>query len=213
MSRQSILFRQAGMPKILRLLGCVLVAAVAVAAVGPAVAQAQRAPAQAAAPAGKVPPASIAVIDIQRIMRDASAHKGARQQLEQFRNTFQAEMAKEDEKLRGEDQELMRQRSILAPEVWDQRRQAFQSKVIEVQRRVQERSQAVDKSMAGVREQIAQQVVKILEELSAERGFNMVLDRSQMHVIIGDNIDLTVEVLRRLDQRLPSVKVNLPAAQ
>ncbi len=198
------------MPRMIRSLGSLLIAAVLVlGAALPALAQAQRAPAAG----GKVPPAVIAVIDIQRIMRDASAHKGARQQLEQFRNSFQAEMAKEDEKLRAEDQELVRQRSILTPEVWDQRRQAFQTKVIEVQRRVQERSQAVDKSMAGVREQIAQQVVKILEELGGERGFNMVLDRSQMHVIIGDNIDLTVEVLKRLDQRLPSVKVNLPAAQ
>ena len=199
------------MPRMIRSLGSLLIAAVLVlGAALPALAQAQRAP---AAGGGKVPPAVIAVIDIQRIMRDASAHKGARQQLEQFRNSFQAEMAKEDEKLRAEDQELVRQRSILTPEVWDQRRQAFQTKVIEVQRRVQERSQAVDKSMAGVREQIAQQVVKILEELGGERGFNMVLDRSQMHVIIGDNIDLTVEVLKRLDQRLPSVKVSLPAAQ
>lgn len=199
------------MPRMIRSLGSLLIAAILVlGAALPALAQAQRAP---AAGGGKVPPAVIAVIDIQRIMRDASAHKGARQQLEQFRNSFQAEMAKEDEKLRAEDQELVRQRSILTPEVWDQRRQAFQTKVIEVQRRVQERSQAVDKSMAGVREQIAQQVVKILEELGGERGFNMVLDRSQMHVIIGDNIDLTVEVLKRLDQRLPSVKVSLPAAQ
>jgi len=207
MSRLITMFR---MPVMLRSLVCLLVAVIAAAAVAPAFAQAQRAP---AASGGKVPPSVIAVIDIQRIMRDASAHKGARQQLEQFRNGFQAEMAKEDEKLRAEDQELMRQRSILAPEVWDQRRQAFQSKVVEVQRRVQERSQAVDKSMAGVRDQIAQQVVKILEELGGERGFNMVLDRSQMHIIIGDNIELTAEVLKRLDQRLPSVKVNLPAAQ
>jgi len=207
MSRLITMFR---MPVMLRSLACLLVAVIAAAAVAPAFAQAQRAP---AASGGKVPPSVIAVIDIQRIMRDASAHKGARQQLEQFRNGFQAEMAKEDEKLRAEDQELMRQRSILAPEVWDQRRQAFQSKVVEVQRRVQERSQAVDKSMAGVRDQIAQQVVKILEELGGERGFNMVLDRSQMHIIIGDNIELTAEVLKRLDQRLPSVKVNLPAAQ
>lgn len=207
MSRLITMFR---MPVMLRSLACLLVAVVAMAAVAPAFAQAQRAP---AASGGKVPPSVIAVIDIQRIMRDAAAHKGARQQLEQFRNSFQAEMAKEDEKLRAEDQELMRQRSILAPEVWDQRRQAFQSKVVEVQRRVQERSQAVDKSMAGVRDQIAQQVVKILEELGGERGFNMVLDRSQMHIIIGDNIELTAEVLKRLDQRLPSVKVNLPAAQ
>lgn len=162
---------------------------------------------------GKIPPAVIAVIDAQRINRDAQALKTARQQLEQFRFSFQSEIVKEEEKLRAEDQELARQRSVLTPEVFEQRRQAFQGKVIELQRRIQERSQSLDKMLGGVRDQVTQEVVGIMKQLSTERGFNMVLDRAQLQMPVADNFDITTEVLKRLDQRLPSVKVALPGPQ
>ena len=167
----------------------------------------------AQAAGGKVPPAIIAVIDSQRVNREAAALKNARQQLEQFRFTFQSEIAKEEEKLRAEEQEIARQRSVLAPEAFEQRRQAFQAKVVDLQKRIQERSQSLEKMLNGVREQVTVQVIDILKGLATERGFNMVLDRAQVQIFIGDSIDITPEVLKRLDQRLPTVKVNLPAGK
>ena len=167
----------------------------------------------AQAAGNKVPPAVIAVIDGQRITRDAAALKNARQQLEQFRFNFQSEIAKEEEKLRAEEQEIARQRAVLSPEAFEQRRQGFQGKVVELQKRIQERSQSLEKMLNGVREQVTLQVVEILKGLAQERGFNMVLDRAQVQIFIGDSIDITQEVLKRLDQRLPSVKVNLPAGK
>jgi outer membrane protein len=167
----------------------------------------------AQAAGGKVPPAIIAVIDSQRVNREAAALKNARQQLEQFRFSFQSEIAKEEEKLRAEEQEIARQRSVLSPEAFEQRRQAFQAKVIELQKRIQERSQSLEKMLNGVREQVTIQVIEILKGLATERGFNMVLDRAQVQIFIGDSIDITPEVLKRLDQRLPTVKVNLPAGK
>jgi Skp family chaperone for outer membrane proteins len=162
---------------------------------------------------GKVPPSIIAVIDSQRINRDAAALKNARQQLEQYRFSFQSEIAKEEEKLRTEEQEIARQRSVLSPEAFEQKRQAFQGKVVDLQKRIQERSQSLEKMLNGVREQVTVQVIEILKGLATERGFNMVLDRAQVQIFIGDNIDITPEVLKRLDQRLPTVKVNLPAGK
>lgn len=167
-------------------------------------------PALAQAQGAKVPPTVIAVIDSQKINREAAALKNARQQLEQFRFNFQSEIAKEEEKLRTEEQEIARQRSVLAPEVFEQRRQAFQGKVIELQKRIQERSQSLERMLNGVREQVTLQVIEILKVLATERGYNMVLDRAQVQIFIGDNIDITPEVLKRLDQRLPTVKVALP---
>ncbi len=184
----------------------IALAALAVSAL-PGLAQAQ------AAGGGKVPPAIIAVIDSQRVNREAAALKNARQQLEQFRFNFQSEIAKEEEKLRAEEQEIARQRSVLAPEAFEQRRQAFQSKVVDLQKRIQERSQSLEKMLNGVREQVTLQVIEILKGLATERGFNMVLDRAQVQIYIGDSIDITPEVLKRLDQRLPTVKVNLPAGK
>jgi len=173
--------------------------------------------AQGAAPAapkgGQVPPAVIAVIDSQRVYRDAAALKSARTQLEQFRFTFQSEIAKEEEKLRAEDQEIARQRAVLTPEVFEQRRQAFQGKVVELQRRIQDRSQSLEKMLNGVREQVTLQIIDILKELAKERGYNMVLDRAQVQLYIGDTMEITPEVLVRLDKRLPTVKVSLPAGQ
>jgi outer membrane protein len=166
-----------------------------------------------AAGGGKVPASIIAVIDSQRINRDAAALKNARQQLEQYRFSFQSEIAKEEEKLRAEEQEIARQRSILSAEIFEQKRQAFQGKVIELQKRIQERSQSLEKMLNGVREQVTVQVIEILKGLATERGFNMVLDRAQVQIFIGDNIDITPEVLKRLDQRLPTVKVNLPTGK
>lgn len=167
----------------------------------------------AQAAGGKVPPAIIAVIDSQRVNREAAALKNARQQLEQYRFNFQSEIAKEEEKLRAEEQEIARQRSVLAPEAFEQKRQAFQGRVVELQKRIQERSQSLEKMLNGVREQVTVQVIEILKGLATERGFNMVLDRAQVQIFIGDSIDITPEVLKRLDQRLPTVKVNLPAGK
>lgn len=169
--------------------------------------------AQAARPAGKTPPAVVAIIDSQRINREAEALKGARQQLEQYRFTFQSEIAKEEEKLRAEEQEIARQRAVLTPEVFEQRRQGFQAKVIDLQKRIQERSQSLEKMLNSVREQVTQQVIEILKELSQERGYNIVLDRAQVQIVIGENIDITPDVLGRLNKRLPTVKVALPAGQ
>ena len=111
---------------------------------------------------------------------------------------------------RAEEQEIARQRSVLAPEAVEQRRQAFQGKVIDLQKRIQERSQSLEKMLNSVRDQVTLQVVEILKGLAQERGFNIVLDRAQVQIFIGENIDITAEVLKRLDQRLPSVKVALP---
>lgn len=169
--------------------------------------------AQAAGGSNKVPASIIAVIDSQRINRDAAALKNARQQLEQHRFSFQSEIAKEEEKLRAEEQEIARQRSVLSPEAFEQKRQAFQGKVVDLQKRIQERSQSLEKMLNGVREQVTVQVIEILKALATERGFNMVLDRAQVQIFIGDSIDITPEVLKRLDQRLPTVKVNLPTGK
>ncbi len=160
---------------------------------------------------GKIPPAVIAVIDAQRINRDAQALKAARQQLEQFRFNFQSEIVKEEEQLRAEEQELGRQRAVLTPEVFQQRSQAFQGKVMELQRRIQERSQSLDRMLGGVRDQVTQEVVAIMKQLSTERGFNMVIDRAQLQMPVEDRFEITAEVLKRLDQRLPTVTVTPPA--
>jgi outer membrane protein len=159
--------------------------------------------------AQKATPVTGALVDSQKIFRNALAFKNAREQLDKVRAGYQSEVAKEEEKLRAEEQELTRQRAVLAPEAFDAKQREFQRRVAEVQRQVQERSRALEQSFNNARGEVSKVLVAIVGEMATERNYNLVLDRSQV-VFGNDKLDITDEVLKRLDQRLPSVKVTVP---
>ena len=165
---------------------------------------------QAQTPAPKTPAATVVVIDTQRIFREALALKSVRQQIDQYRAALKPEIEKQEDALRKEDQELAKQRSVLTPEVFEQRRQAFQAKVVALQKQIQEHQTTIEKAFNGARDQVTSTIVGILKDMSKTRGFNLVLDRTNVQVMLDPSVEITPEVLKQLDQRLPTVKVALP---
>src|SRR3546814_318574 len=91
------------------------------------------------------------------------------------------------------------------------RRQAFQAKVVALQKQIQDHQTTIEKAFNGARDQVTGTIVEILKEMSKTRGFNLVLDRTNVQVMLDPNVEITPEVLKLLDQRLPTVKAALPA--
>ena len=108
------------------------------------------------------------------------------------------------------NQELVRQRSILAANAFAQKRREFEAKVAEVQRVVQARKKDLDGAYEYGVKQIQGAVIDIIAELSAIHGFNLVLSRQQI-VFADSALNISEEVLLRLNERLPRVEV--PVAQ
>lgn len=169
----------------------------------PSLAQQQRTEAPAAGTGSTGP---VVVLDVQRVLRDSAAGKAAGQQLSEMRTRYQAEIAKSEEQLRSEQEELGRQRSLLSPEAFDERRRGFEQKLQQTQRLVQERNSSLEASQRQVREEIGKVVIAVVSEMMKERGFSLVLDRAQI-VASDTSIEITADVLKRLDSRLPTVKV------
>lgn len=160
--------------------------------------------------AQKLPPSVVAVIDTQKLLRDAAAFKTARKQLDDLRTRYQGEFAKEEEKLRAEEQEVTRQRAVLSQDAYEAKRRDFEKKVVDVQRRAQDRSRQLEQSFGGARNDVGKAMRNIVTALAAERGFNVVLEQSQLTYNAPD-LDITDEVLKRLDKEMPTVKMTLPA--
>jgi Skp family chaperone for outer membrane proteins len=154
----------------------------------------------------RLPSAVAAVIDYQRIFKDAKAARAITDQVESRRRMYQEEIAKEEQRLHEADKELARQRSVLTPEAYAERRRDFETQVVEVQRMVQERRRQLDQAKAVALNEVRSAVIEIVGELSDVRGFNLVLPTSGV-LLFSPQIDLTNEVLSRLDARLPNVKV------
>jgi outer membrane protein len=159
--------------------------------------------------AEKLAPAVIAFIDYQKILREAVAAKSVRQQIQAFRGEFQSELAKSEQNLRSEEQELKRQRPLLSAEVFDAKRRVFEDNVARAQRTVQDRNRMLDRSYTQAMNQVSVMVRKIVADMSEGLGFNYVVERSQIMFAKRD-FNITTEVLKELDTRLPTAEVTRP---
>jgi outer membrane protein len=159
------------------------------------------------AAAQKLPTTVAAVIDYQRILRDAAAARSIREQIEARRKVYQEEISKEEQRLHEADKEFARQRSVLSPEAFAEKRREFEQDVAEVQRMVQERRRELDRMSAAALNEVKEALIEIVTSIAEERGFNLVLPSSEV-LFFSRALDLTEEVLAKLDARLPEVRLS-----
>ena len=155
---------------------------------------------------GPLPPAVVAVVDYQRVLRDAKAAQSIRRQLEERRAAFEREVREQQARLVQVERELARQRPLLSPEAYAERRKAFEEEAARVQRLVQQRRRELDRAAAEAYAKVRDAVVKVVSELAEEKGFNLVLPSSAV-LLFAPELDLTRAVLEGVDRILPDVRV------
>lgn len=170
------------------------------------------APMAGGAAAEDLPISRIAFIDVQGVLRAAEASRTIRDQIEAQRAKYQEEISGQERELRAAEQELTEQRALLSPEAFQQRRQLFEQRVVEVQRGVQSKKRQLDEAYTQAMEQVRIALVEIVADIAKERKATAVLSKSVI-VLAEKGIDISEESLKRLNQRLTSVSVKLPPIQ
>ena len=153
--------------------------------------------------------AKVAVLDVQRILREAKAMKNIRDQVSQLRKTYQEEIETKQADLRKDNEDLRRKRTILSSDAFDEERRKFDQKVAEVQRLVQSRNQQLDRANAEAVINVQKTLYQIVLDLANERSYGLIFRKSAT-IVVHPPIEITPEVLARLDTRLPAVQVSPP---
>lgn len=174
------------------------------AAMLPAAAFAQ---AQAAAPQS-----SIIVVDMDRVGAESAAGKSGATQLKTQADSVQARAKALADQLRGEEETLVkaRQANSMAPEAFQAKVKDLQTKQNNARTEIGNREQQFGQAQAYVRQQIFNAVGPIIQTIMRERGAQVVLARDAA-LAVNPALDVTAEVIRRLDAALPRVSVTPPA--
>jgi len=169
-------------------------------------AQAQNQPHAAAAAA--LPAPRILVIDRQAILRFSKVGQDIVRQVNGYTQSAESEFKSQRDGLQKEQAAIQQQMAILAPDVREAKRKAFEAKVAAFQQKVQSRQSQIQGGVLQARQQVEQALGPILQGIMQERGANLLLDR--VAVVLGTvDVDVTKLAIQRLDQKLPSVKVQL----
>lgn len=153
-----------------------------------------------------LPESRIAIVDYPLIQKNSTAMVNIQSQIEKRRLLYQEEISQQEKELRANDQELLRQRSVLATEAFALKRREFEAKVAQVQRRVQERKRELDQAFEYGTKQVQLVINDIIAELSKQRNFNLVLSRQQI-VFAENSLNISEDIIQILNERLPRVQV------
>ena len=168
------------------------------------------APAPAAAPAAALPAAAgvnVLVVDVQSLLQNSKAAKTVHSQIEQKRLEYTKEISHEEEVLRAERDSLQRQEATLSPEALNKKGREFQEKVNDLDRSVQAKRQALEKSNNDALSKIQAAMLRIIADIAKQRRANLVLQRTDL-VLFDRSFDVTDEVMQKLDEELPVVNVS-----
>lgn len=163
-------------------------------------------PARAADP---LPPLTIIVVDFQEALRNSAAAKSIQAQLDKTRATYQEDINKKEKDLRTAEAELTQQRSVLAPEAFQQRRRDFETRVADVQRDVNNKKRQLDQAFEDNIQKVRETLITIVDEITKETKASLVISKAAV-VMVDKKFDLTGEAMARLDKKVPSVKLVMP---
>ena len=163
-------------------------------------------------PATAQVPLKVAVLDLNAIRANSLAINNIRAQIEKYRQGFQDDIKKEEDALRVANQELAKKRTLLGPEAFANERRLFEQKVVGVQKLVRQRKLDLDSALTEAMLVVEKKMNVIMTKVATKRGASLVL-RRQNTILADSSMDMTKEVLKRLNSELKAVPVGKPGSK
>jgi Skp family chaperone for outer membrane proteins len=154
------------------------------------------------------PNTSIAIVDLNLILSDSKAAKNATKQFEKIQKDTEDEIIVSDKKMLEERNKLIEQQSVIAPEAFELKAKDYEKKLQTYQVEKQNKLRKLEGVLQNARNEILENVKPILEELSKELGVTVILEKNSV-LLSATNMDITENVIKKLNKELPKIKVSL----
>ena len=155
-------------------------------------------------------PLVVAVLDVNFILRESSAAKAVRDQVDKQRDAYQADLVQQENALRETDKQLAQQRATLSQEEFAKQRNELNQKIDLLRQESDKRKQQLEKAFNTGMQQVTKALEGVLADIAKQRGLTLVLNKA-MVPLSANNLDITQEALKALNAKLPTVAV--PKAQ
>ena len=154
------------------------------------------------------PNTSIAIVDLNLILSESKAAKNATKQFEEIQKSTEDKIIASDKKMLNERNKLIEQQSVIAPEAFELKAKDYEKKLQEYQVDKQNKLRKLEGVLQNARNEILENVKPILEDLSKELGVTVILEKNSV-LLSANNMDITDNVIKKLNKKLPKIKVSL----
>ena len=146
-------------------------------------------------------------IDFKYILNNSKAGKKAQDFLKKKLETGIKNLKTSENKIQEQEKKIIQQKKVLSPEEYKKKVTELRKKVSSLQ---QERSKLLDgvaNQRAKARNELLQALNPIIKDYMNEKKIRMVIDKKSL-LLADENLDITKEIIERLNQKLSSIKLN-----
>ncbi|HEY3172656.1 MAG TPA: OmpH family outer membrane protein [Thermoanaerobaculia bacterium] len=154
------------------------------------------------APTGAAPavPIRVAVIDVERLVRDSSLGKEAFSRVKKINDDKKAEADRLQKELRDLEQKLADQGQALTDEKRDQLQKQYQEKAIDFKSFQEKATRDLDQAQKKELADLERRVFPVITQLGKERGYTLIFNKFQSGLVFADDAaDITDDVLKRFN--------------
>lgn len=158
--------------------------------------------------AQQTPQPKIVVIDRSAVMRASKVGQDIVRQVNAYTDQAEKDLRGQGEALQRDGKAFQQQAAILSAELKNRKLKELEARRAGLQAQAQKKQSLIQGGFVKARQQVEQALGPILQGIMAERGANLMLDRNS--VVLGTvDVDITRLAVQRLDQKMPTLKVEL----
>ena len=172
--------------------------------------------APSAASAQAIPPAVVAVVDLDRVTQECNACKTAQAALRSQVEAYQTREKSLAAPLETEQKSIQASIDALKGKEPDaalkSRVQAFQARQQQGAQELASQQQQIQRNQQYIQKQIQERLAPIYTQVMQRRGANLLVEVGST-LATAQNVDVTNDVLAALNSALPTISTNAPAQQ
>lgn len=149
---------------------------------------------------------NIAVIETAQIVEKSTAMKRAKEQIIKQQEIYKKELSKEEEDLKVKLDKFKTKRAKFTEEAAMKKEKDLQGEIQELNTLLQRRNKSLQEAEMEIMNKIGKKIEEILEDIKIKNNYDLILSSDQI-ILYNDNMDISDEVLKRLNKELPKVKV------
>lgn len=156
--------------------------------------------------ANSLPNAKIAIVDIQSVLDNSIAIRHLRTSIDVISEQFAKELSAKEIEFKEMEADLVKRRSSFKPAQFEKEVEGFYKKLSAFQHETQKKKEKLEHAHSTAIESVHTNTIKIVQEISNEKGFNVALPISQT-LYAADGLNITAEVTKRLNQKVTEVQI------
>lgn len=161
---------------------------------------------------GKLKPAVVAVVDMQKLQENSQAYKGLMVQKDKALAEIKSEAEKDEANLRTLEQKITKERAVLTQEELTKKTEDFRNKVMDFQKKYKDKEEALYKAVMEANMKIQDNAFNpAIREIVDAKGIDVIIGNSQL-AYFAPALDITDEVGALMNKKLPSVDFKSPVA-